>query len=221
MSKLRCSITTSLDGYVAGPNQGIDNPLGEGGLGLHDWAVSTKTFLTLHGEAGNGETGINDDVLGEAFENVGATIMGRNMFSPVRGPWIEGENSWKGWWGDDPPFHHPVFVLTHHARAPLAMQGGTTFHFVTDGIESALAQARRAAGGKDVTLGGGASIVQQYLTAGLLDELEIHVVPLLLGAGERLLDNVDVSKVTLEPIRTIAGPGVAHLKYRVTKTAPR
>ncbi|MGH7946222.1 MAG: dihydrofolate reductase family protein [Opitutaceae bacterium] len=219
MSKLRCSITTSLDGYVAGPNQSVDHPLGEGGICLHDWALPTKTFRALHGDAGGGETGINDDVLREGFENVGATIMGRHMFSPVRGPW--GRNPWKGWWGDNPPFHHPVFVLTHHGREPLAMQGGTTFHFVTDGIESALAQARKAAGGKDVTLGGGANIIQQYLTAGLIDELEIHVVPLLLGGGARLLDHLDVRKFKLAPIRAIDGPGVTHLKYRVEKGAVR
>lgn len=217
MSKLKCQITTSLDGYVAGPNQSLENPLGEGAMGLHEWAIPTKTFRTLHGDASGGETGINDDVLREGFENVGATIMGRNMFGPVRGPW--GTDSWKGWWGDTPPFHHPVFVLTHYAREPLVMQGGTTFHFVTDGIESALAQARQAAGGKDVALGGGASIVQQYLAAGLLDELEIHIVPLLLGSGARLLDNLDARKMKLEPIRTLEGPGVAHLKYRVVKAA--
>ena len=215
MSKLRCSITTSLDGYVAGPNQSRENPLGEGAINLHNWALPTKTFRALHGDAGGGETGINDDVLREGFENLGATIMGRNMFGPVRGAW--GKDSWKGWWGDDPPFHHPVFVLTHHAREPLAMLEGTTFYFVTDGIESALAQARKAAGDKDVTLGGGASIVQQYLASGLLDEVEIHVVPLLLGSGARLLDHLDPRKVKLEPIRTIAGPGVTHLKYRVVK----
>src|SRR5688572_820864 len=215
MSTLRCSITTSLDGCVAGPNQSVDNPLGEGGLALHEWAIPTKTFRALHGDAGGGETGINDDVLREGFENIGATIMGRNMFGPVRGPW--GPDPWKGWWGDEPPFRHPVFVLTHHARDPLPMQGGTTFHFVTDGIESALTQAQKAATGRDVTLGGGASIIQQYLAAGLLDEIEIHIVPLLLGAGARLLDNIDVRKVKLEPMRTIAGPGVAHLKYRVLK----
>jgi dihydrofolate reductase len=207
-------MTTSLDGYVAGPNQSLENPLGEGGMGLHDWAFPTKTFRSLHGDGPGGKTGINDDVLREVFENLGATIMGRNMFGPVRGPW--GKDPWKGWWGDDPPFHHPVYVLTHHARAPLAMQGGTTFHFVTDGIESALAQARKAAAGKDVTLGG-ASIVQQCLAAGLLDELEIHIVPLLLGGGTPLLDNLDPHKVKLAPIRTLAGPGVTHLKYRVAK----
>ena len=215
MSKLKCSITTSLDGYVAGPNQSAENPIGEGGLELHNWVFPTKTFREIHGDAGGGETGINDDVMREAFDNVGATIMGRNMFGPVRGEW--GDDPWKGWWGDEPPFHHPVFVLTHHAREPLAMQGGTTFHFVTDGIESAYAQARKAAAGKDVAIGGGASTVQQFLAAGLLDELEIHVVPQLLGAGERLLDHLDVRKVKLEPLRTIEAPGVAHLKYRVVK----
>jgi dihydrofolate reductase len=215
MSKLRCSITTSLDGFVAGPNQSTENPLGEGGLRLHEWVFPTKTFRAMHGDGGGGETGINDDMIREAFENVGATIMGRNMFGPVRGPW--GLDPWKGWWGDNPPYHHPVFVLTHHAHAPLVMQGGTTFHFVTEGIESALAQARQAAGGRDVTLGGGARTVQQYLAAGLLNELDLHVVPRLLGAGARLLDNLDAANVKLEPIRTLAGPGVTHLKYRVVK----
>lgn len=217
MSKLRCSITTSLDGYIAGPNQGLEHPLGEGALHLHDWAFPTLTFRSLHGDVGGGETGINDDVLREAFDNIGATIMGRNMFSPVRGPW--GPDAWKGWWGDTPPFHHPVFVLTRHAREPLVMQGGTTFHFVTGGIESALAQAREAARGKDVAIGGGAKTVQQYLAAGLLDELDLHIVPQLLGAGERLLDHVDVRKIKLEPLRSIAGPGVVHLKYRFSRQA--
>lgn len=221
MSKLRCGITVSLDGYVAGPNQSLENPLGEGALGLHEWAIPTRTFRSMHGDPGGGETGVNDDVLREAFENAGATIMGRNMFGPVRGPWPGGENEWKGWWGDEPPFHHPVFVLTHHAREPLAMKGGTTFHFVTDGIESALTRARAAAGGKDVTLGGGASVVQQFLAAGLLDELEVHIVPLLLGGGERLLERFDARRVRLEPVRALPGPGVAHLKYRVVKVGAR
>jgi dihydrofolate reductase len=219
MSKLRCQITTSLDGYVAGPNQSEENPLGEGAIHLHDWALPTKSFRALHGDTGGGETGVNDDVLREAFENVGASIMGRNMFGPVRGSW--GNNPWKGWWGDDPPFHHSVFVLTHHAREPLSMQGGTTFYFVTDGIESALAQARKAAGRKDVAIYGGASVIQQYLDAGLVDEIEIHIVPLLLGGGARLLENLEAHKIKIEPIRTLAGPGVAHLKYRVIKEASR
>jgi dihydrofolate reductase len=215
VSKLRFNTTISLDGYVAGPNQSVENPLGEGAIRLHDWALPTKTFRSLHGDAGGGETGINDDVLREGFENIGATIMGRHMFGPVRGQW--GKDPWKGWWGDDPPFHHPVFVLTHHAREPLPMQGGTTFFFVTDGLESALKQASQAANGKDVALGGGAKVFQQYLAAGLIDEMEIHIVPLFLGSGARLFDNLDGRKVKLESIRTIAGPGVVHLKYRVLK----
>ena len=220
MTKVRCRMACSLDGFVAGPNQSRENPLGEGGLELHRWVFPTKTFRAMHGNGAGGETGVNDDVLREAFENLGATIMGRNMFGPVRGSWSNDEQ-WKGWWGDTPPYHHPVFVLTHHARAPLPMQGGTTFHFVTDGIESALAQARQAAGGKDVAIGGGASTVRQFLAAGLVDELEIHLVPHLLGAGERLLGPLDSSKIKLEPMRTLAGPGVTHLKYRVVKSAPR
>jgi Dihydrofolate reductase len=204
----------TLDGYIAGPNQSVENPLGEGAIHIHDWALPTKTFRWLHGDISGGETGINDDVLREGFENIGATIMGRNMFGPVRGPW--GKDPWKGWWGDDPPFHHPVFVLTHHAREPLSLQGGTTFFFVTDGIESALKQASQAANGKDVALGG-AKVFQQYLAAGLIDEMEIHIVPLLLGGGEPLFANLNLDRLKLQSIRTIAGPGVAHLKYRVLK----
>jgi dihydrofolate reductase len=205
----------TLDGHVAGPNQSIENPLGEGGEHLHDWLFKLKTFRAIHGDASGGETGTNDDVLREAFENIGATIMGRNMFGGGHGPW--GKQPWKGWWGDNPPYHHPVFVLTHYGREPLPMQGGTTFFFVTDGIESALNQAKHAANGNDVALGGGANVAQQYLAAGLIDELEIHVVPLFLGSGTRLFDNLDCTNVKLEPIRTIAGPGVTHLKYRVLK----
>ncbi|HWL14727.1 MAG TPA: dihydrofolate reductase family protein [Opitutus sp.] len=216
MSKVICQITVSLDGYVAGPNQSLENPLGEGAVHLHDWAFPTKTFRTMHGDGDAGETGVNDDVLREAFENVGATIMGRNMFGPERGPWSA--RPWQGWWGDEPPFHHPVFVLTHHARPPLALTGGTTFHFVTDGIAAAFAQAREAAKGRNVMIGGGASVVQQFLAAGLLDEIELHVVPQLLGAGERLLGFATARDVQLEPLRVIEGAGVAHLKYRVLKT---
>jgi dihydrofolate reductase len=205
----------SLDGYVAGPNQSVENPLGEGAERLHDWLLKLKTFRAIHGDTSGGETGTDDDVLREAFENVGATIMGRNMFGGGHGPW--GKHPWVGWWGDSPPFHHAVFVLTHHVREPLSMQGGTTFFFVTDGIESALDHARQAANGKDVALGGGANIAQQYLAAGLIDELEVHVVPLLLGSGARLFDNLDGRYVKLEPIRTIAGRDVTHLKYRVLK----
>jgi dihydrofolate reductase len=205
----------SLDGYVAGPNQSVDNPLGEGAKHLHDWLFKLKTFKAIHGDISGGEMGTNDDVLRETFENIGATIMGRNMFGGGHGPWVK--HPWKGWWGDNPPYHHPVFVLTHFAREPLPMQGATTFFFVTDGIESALKQAKHAANGKDVTLGGGANVAQQYLTAGLIDELEIHVVPLFLGSGTRLFDNLDYRDVKLEPIRTIATPSVTHLKYHVLK----
>lgn len=219
MSKLRFQITMTLDGYVAGPNQSVENPLGEGGMRIHDWVFKLKGFREMQGDMGGGETGTNDDVLRGAFANIGATIMGRNMFGGGPGPW--GEGAWRGWWGDNPPFHTPVFVLTHHAREPLVMQGGTTFFFVTDGIEAALDRAMRAAAGKDVALGGGANAAQQYLAAGLVDEMEIHVVPLLLGSGERLLDGLGGSGLMLEPIRTLAGPGVAHLKYRIVKPASR
>ncbi len=211
MSKLRFTISMSLDGYIAGPNQSLENPLGEGGEQLHDWAYNLKTFREMHGEPG-GETGVSDDVLREGFDNLGAHIMGRGMFGGGPGTWDE---SWKGWWGENPPYHTPVFVLTHHARDPLVMQGGTTFFFLTDGIESALRQAKEAAGVKDVLIGGGAKTVQQYLAAGLVDEMELHVVPILLGGGERLFDNLGGSGPNLEPVRTLEGPGVAHLKYRL------
>lgn len=215
MSKLRFQITMTLDGYVAGPNQSVENPLGEGVGPLHDWVYNLKTFREMHGDTGGGETGTNDNVLREAFENVGASIMGRNMFGGAPGPWPA--EPWNGWWGDNPPFHTPVFVLTHHAREPLAMQGSTTFFFVTDGVESALAQAREAAGGKDVSLGGGAKAAQQYLAAGLIDEMEIHLVPMLLGDGERLFDNLDGPSPKLEAVRVIETPEVTHLKYRLVK----
>ena len=214
MPQLRFDITITLDGYVAGPRQSVENPLGEGASGIHDWAVKTRAFAEIHGRAG-GETGTNDDVVRESFENVGATLMGRNMFGGGPGPW--GENPWRGWWGDNPPFHTPVFVLTHHEREPLEMEGGTTFHFVTDGIESALEQATEAAGGKDVHIGGGAQTGQQYLRAGLIDEMELHLVPHLLGAGERLSDNLHGVDVKLRQTRVIETAEVTHLKYRVLK----
>ncbi len=214
MSKLRFNITMTLDGYVAGPNQSVDHPIGEGTEHLHDWLFNTKAFHEMHdGDAG--EAGINNDVVRETLENVGATIMGRNMFGGGPGPWRE--QPWNGWWGDNPPFHTPVFVLTHYARGTLVMRRGTTFHFVTDGIGYALEQAKAAAEGKDVSLGGGADVAQQYLVAGLIDEIEVHVVPLLLGGGARLFDNLGGSDVKLEPVRTIEGPGVNHLKYRIIK----
>jgi dihydrofolate reductase len=215
MSKLRFNITMSLDGYVAGPHQGVKHPLGVGGEHLHDWALKLKTFRELHGDGGGGERGVNDDIVRETFDNIGATIMGRNMFGGGPGPW--GIKPWNGWWGKNPPFHTPVFVLTHHTRAPLEVEGGTRFIFVTDGIETALAQAKKAAGKKDVSLGGGASVAQQYLAAGLIDEMELHVVPQLLGDGARLFDGVGSDKVRLEPVRTVEGPGVVHLKYRIVR----
>jgi dihydrofolate reductase len=211
MSKLRFTITMSLDGFVAGPDQSEENPLGVGGMELHTWMFPNRAFRETHGEEG-GEVNVSTPVIEGWFENVGATIMGRNMFGGGPGPW--GDDPWPGWWGDEPPYHTPVFVLTHHAREPLELTG-TTFYFVTDGIESALEQARAAAGEKDVTIGGGASAVQQYLAAGLVDEFEITVTPVFLGAGARLFDNLGDARPRLEQIRVIEGAGVAHLKYRV------
>jgi dihydrofolate reductase len=204
-----CQISISLDGFVAGPNQSLENPLGEGGMRLHEWVVTTESWRARHGEPG-GERSVDSEVVGELMQGIGAYIMGRKMFGGGDGPWDE---AWKGWWGDDPPYHTPVFVLTHDAREPLAMQGGTTFTFVTDGIESALEQARAAAGDLDVSIAGGASAVQQYLAAGLLDQLHLHIVPVVLGAGERLLEHV--GDPTLEPIEVVASPAVTHVKYRV------
>jgi dihydrofolate reductase len=210
MSKLRVHIAVSADGYVAGPNQSKENPLGEGGESLHDWAFPLKAFREHHGREG-GEENASTPVLEEALANVGAEIMGRGKFGGGPGPW--GDDPWPGWWGEDPPFHMPVFVLTHHGREPL-MLSDTTFTFVTDGIEPALEQAREAAAGKDVTVGGGADVINQYLAAGLVDELELHIVPLVLGGGARLFEGVDPD-LTLEQVRAVAAPGVTHLKYRL------
>jgi dihydrofolate reductase len=185
MSKLRLSITMSLDGYVGGPDQNEENPLGVGGMELHQWFFPLKEFREIHGQQG-GEVNASSVVVAERRANIGATIMGRNMFGPVRGPWPD--ESWRGWWGEDPPYHHAVFVLTHHPREPLEMEGGTTFYFVSDGIESALAQAKDAAGGGDVWLAGGASVINQYLAARLVDEIDISIAPVILGAGARLFD---------------------------------
>jgi dihydrofolate reductase len=212
VSRLRFHISISLDGYVAGPNQSEENPIGEGGMQLHEWIFGLEAWRKSHGEEG-GEVNPSSEVVEGMLENVGATIMGRNMFGG-RGPW--GDDPWMGWWGDDPPFHHPVFVLTHHAREPLTMQGGTTFTFVTAGIESALEHAREAAGGMDITLAGGADVAQQYLRAGLVDEIQLNVAPILLGSGERLFDNVGTD-LRLEPAGVIEAPGVAHLNYRVVR----
>jgi dihydrofolate reductase len=200
----------SLDGFVAGPNQSVANPLGEGGERLHDWVFELEPFRRVHGMEG-GIVNESARVVEESLVNIGATIMGRNMFGGHPGPW-DAQSPWRGWWGEDPPFHHPVFVLTHHARETLVMKGGNSFTFVTDGIESALAQARRAAGDRDIALAGGAQAAQQFLRAGLVDEMELNVVPMLLGDGERLLDGVD-DLHGLALVRTIATPKVVHMKF--------
>jgi dihydrofolate reductase len=207
MSRVRVGITMSLDGYVAGPDQSLDDPLGKGGEQLHEWVIELAAWREEHGMEG-GEVNASSAVIDGSLARAGATIMGRNMFGGGPGPW---EESWRGWWGDDPPYHHPVFVLTHHPREPIEMDGGTTFHFVTDGIESALEQARAAAGDKNVSLGGGASVAQQYLAAGLLDELVVSVVPNLLGGGARLFENLGSAK--LEQVEAVGAPGVTHIRY--------
>jgi dihydrofolate reductase len=211
MSTVTCQISISLDGFVAGPNQSLENPIGEGGMRLHQWLFDTVSWRKQHGQAG-GARNADSEVLDEAVQNVGAYIMGRKMFGGGDGPW---DHTWMGWWGDEPPYHVPVFVLTHHPREPLPMRGGTTFFFVTDGFESALEQARSAAGARDISVAGGAHTVQQYLAAGMLDELYLHIVPVILGAGERLLQNV--GDPTLEPIKVIASPAVTHIRYRVVR----
>jgi dihydrofolate reductase len=211
MAKLRFDVSMSLDGFTAGPNQSEEHPLGEGGMQLHEWVFKLAAWRERQGQDG-GEVNSSTQVMEESLENVGSTVMGRNMFGG-EGSWAE--KPWDGWWGEEPPFHTPVFVLTHHPRETLPKSGGTTFHFVTDGVESALDQAKEAAGGKDVALGGGADIAQQYLRAGLIDELQIHLVPVLLGEGSRLFDKLDPAAVRLECTRAIDSPGVTHLKYRV------
>ena len=211
MSKLKFQISVSLDGFVAGPNQSEENPLGEGGEQLHEWVISLAAWRKSHGREG-GEVNASSTIFEEAIANVGATIMGRGMFGGGPGPW--GEDPWQGWWGDEPPFHHPVFVLTHHERERLELEGGNSFTFVTDGVESALAQAKEAAGGKDVAIGGGAETIQQYLAAGLVDEMLLTVVPVVLGDGARLLDNLDPGRGGFEQVEVVEAPGVAHLRYR-------
>ena len=210
MSRLKVNITMSVDGFVAGPNQTEAEPLGIGGEALHDWLVPLKAFRETHGAQG-GEVNASTPFADEILANRGATIMGRNMFGGGPGPW--GDDGWRGYWSNNPPFHHPVFVLTHHAREPVEMEGGTTFHFVTDGIESALEQARAAAGELDVSIGGGANAVQQYLAAGLIDEMVVSVVPILLGGGARLFDNLGEPKLTLQQVQAVEAPGVTHIRY--------
>ena len=215
MSKVRAHISVSLDGYVAGPNETQEEPLGVGGEQLHEWMFDLKEWLAPQGVEGGLENASNA-VMAEGNANIGAEIMGRGKFGPAkRGPWDD--DPWQGWWGDDPPFHKPVFVLTHHPREPLRLSD-TTFTFVTDGIESALAQAREAAGERDVFLGGGAASINEYLAAGLVDELELHVVPILLGGGARLFEGVGPD-VKLEQVRATEAPGVTHLKYRVQRAS--
>jgi dihydrofolate reductase len=215
MGKLILDISVSLDGFVAGPNQTLEQPLGEGGELLHEWAFATKAFRERHGMSG-GEDDVDSRMVEESLGNTAATLMGRRMFSGGEGAWPDDPNA-DAWWGDDPPFHHPVFILTHHAREPVAKQGGTTFTFVTDGPEAALEQARAAAGDADVAIGGGANVAQQYLKAGLLEEVTLHVVPVLLGDGVRLFDNhVAGAPGGLERTRAVESPtGVMHLSYRV------
>ena len=206
------SFTVSIDGYGAGPNQNIDNPLGVGGFGLHEWLKETRTFQNkLFGKVG-GTTGLDNDFAAMGFENLGAWIMGRNMFGPIRDAWPD--EIWKGWWGDNPPYHCPVFVLTHYARPPIAMEGGTVFHFVTDGIEAALERARQAAGGKDIRLGGGVATIREYLRARLIDDLHIAVSPVLLGSGESLFGGLDIPALTYECTEHVATPTATHLVVR-------
>jgi dihydrofolate reductase len=216
MSKLRVhSFSISIDGFGAGPGQDLENPLGVGGLKVFDWFFPTRTWQRMHGNE-DGETGVDDDVAARGFENVGAYILGRNMFGPVRGPWPD--ESWKGWWGDEPPYHTPVFVLTHYPRDPLEMAGGTTFHFVTDGIRSALKQAKDAASGHDVRLGGGVSTIRQYLSAGLIDELHLAIVPVLLGDGEHLLGNLNLPALGYECAERVEGARATHVTLRKRAT---
>lgn len=209
MSRLRVhSFSVSLDGYGAGPDQGPDNPLGKGGEDLHGWFFHTRTFQRMRGNA-DGTTGIDEDFAARGFDNIGAWILGRNMFGPVRGAWPD--DTWKGWWGDNPPYHCPVFVLTHHPRARIEMEGGTTFHFVTEGIEAALDRAKRAASGADVRVGGGVATIRQYLRARLIDHMEIAVSPVLLGKGEALLQDIDLVALGYELQRHASSENAMHL----------
>ncbi|HET9959858.1 MAG TPA: dihydrofolate reductase family protein [Polyangiaceae bacterium] len=217
MSRLRVNaFGISIDGYGAGPDQSLENPLGVGGLGLHQWAFGTKTFQRMHGDFAEpligdraGQEGTDDHFVVRSFENVGAWIMGRNMFGPIRGPWIN--EDWKGWWGKNPPYHVPVFVLTHHAREPITMEGGTTFHFVTNGIQEALTRAKEAAQGKDVRLGGGVATVREYLTAGLIDELHLVISPVLLGRGEHLLTGMDLVRMGYKCTEHVSSAAATHI----------
>jgi dihydrofolate reductase len=207
--------TLSLDGYGAGPNQDLENPLGVGGRELHRWLLPTRTFQRVSFGVDKGTTGMDDDFAARSFENVGAWILGRNMFGPIRGPWLDMD--WKGWWGDSPPYHVPTFILTHHARPPIAMEGGTTFHFVTGGVEEALERARNAANGKDVRIGGGPNTIRQYLRLRLIDELHIAISPVLLGGGERLFEGVDMRALGYECVQFVASEKATHVVLRRQK----
>ena len=212
MTKLRVhSFSVSIDGFGAGSDQDLEHPLGVGGPELFDWFFRTRTFQRMHGGEG-GETGVDDDVAAQGFVHVGAWILGRNMFGPVRGPWPD--ESWKGWWGEEPPYHCPVFVLTHHARAPLPMKGGTVFHFVTDGIRAALERARAAAGDRDIRLGGGVATIRQFLQARLIDELHLAIRPVLLGSGENLLNGIDTRALGYECTKHVTGERAMHVFLR-------
>jgi dihydrofolate reductase len=209
MAKLRVqSFSISIDGFGAGPNQSLDNPMGAGGMALHDWAFTTRTFRQMFGDQG-GSTGPDDNFAARGFRKIGAWILGRNMFGPVRGPWPDG--NWKGWWGPNPPYHTPVFVLTHHPRDPIEMAGGTTFYFVTDGIQSALGKATSAAGGLDVRLGGGVATVRAYLAAGLIDEMHLAVSPVLLGEGENLFAGLDLPRLGFQRTEHVATSNATHI----------
>jgi dihydrofolate reductase len=209
MNKVKvAAFSISLDGFGAGPDQTLENPMGKGGHQLHKWFYPTKAFQKMIGKEG-GTEGTDNDFAEKSFENIGAWILGRNMFGPIRGPWPD--NEWKGWWGDEPPYHVPVFVLTHYEREPLVMKGGTTFYFITDGIESALEKARNAANGKDIRIGGGVSTVRQYLQAGLIDELHLPMSPVLLGTGENLFSGIDLPSLGFTQIEKINGEGAMHI----------
>ena len=216
MSKVRVnSFSVSIDGYSAGPRQALEHPMGVGGMPLHEWVLPTRTFQAMFGKEG-GTTGIDDDFAARSMEGLGAWILGRNMFGPIRGPWTD--DQWKGWWGDNPPYHTPVFVLTHHARAPIEMAGGTTFHFVTDGIHAALERAKQAAGTRDIRIGGGSATIRQYLKAGLIDTMHLAISPVLLGRGENLLADIDLSKLGYRCSEHVSSAAAMHVVITKSQT---